>query len=199
MATLKEISSSAHSHRIGLESKRSTFIREASTDSDRNIRHYTDVLFLSDIRTAQKAESAAYTAWQEEVEAEALKNVPQPVGTRYVRWDRITTRDQKGYIWRQTEDVAVLEVVTRTTRFADNLASYSQPAVGQMILRLLKKNGEVGLKFVLSNTFIKNNTDSWSDPTWFVVGYNPNDATKAAAAAEAKKKQDAWLANPTLC
>ena len=188
--TLTEILHAARQHRRTLEMKRGDFQREARRSAERNIEHYTDIIFAADIRAARSAEYAANTAVEKETEEQALSAAPWPIGTKFYRWERVVNYQVRPntYHWKRTDETAIFEVVTRTTRFADNLKDYSRPSVGAYILRLLKKSGETGLKFL-----------AYSTVSWYAEGVSPVDADRAEREAKAKAKREAWMENPTLC
>ena len=62
--TLTEILHAARQHRRTLEMKRGDFQREARRSAERNIEHYTDIIFAADIRAARSAEYGSHgTHW----------------------------------------------------------------------------------------------------------------------------------------
>ena len=51
--------------------------------------------------------------------------------------------------WRaETIEFGILEVVTRDTVFPDNIAGYTKPNVGNLIVRICTKDGKPGKRFV---------------------------------------------------
>jgi len=197
--TLEQQYDNARSALSKLESSKSSFIREKLSESERTIRAEAATKFDADISAARTASHLAYAAHMAEVEATAAQNAPRPAGTVYVRWERESrgwaNRDDKTPKLTATADTAVLEVVTRESIFADNLTYYSRPSIGSLILRLRKKNGELGLKFIEPRNFIH---CGW-DVSWFPEGHDPNEDAAKAKRQEADKKREEWMSNPTLC
>jgi hypothetical protein len=181
-----------------LQTKRGNFVRNAKREAESKIEAEASALFDAEIKAATSAVSLAHAAYMAEVETRAAQNAPRPVGTRYVRWERRQSYDRKPTPWTKTTDTGVLEVVTRESRFADNLASYSRPSVGTIILRLCKKDGELGIKFASYDEFEKTQ-NTWKISTWYPEGEDPNQADEINRKREAEKKQKDWMENPVIC
>ena len=198
--TLKKQYHDAENEVIRLESARNDHIRRAVEEATAQATREADAEFNEKIQEARKASALAYASFMDEKESLAAQNAPRPVGTRYVRWERETRRwgdkSDKPLLWKATGDTGVLEVVTRASQFADNLASYSIPNVGDLIVRLSKKSGELGLKFVTSQEFMQVN--QWNTPSWYPEGEDPNQAEIAEAKKEAEKRVAKWMENPSL-
>lgn len=179
-----------------LRSARREFISEA----EQKIQEAADLRYGAEIQVATEEFGAATDAWLTEKESEAIKNAPHPIGTKYLRWEkeqrRWGTPPDKPLKWIATGETARLDVVTRESKFADNLSSYSRPGVGSLILRVNKKNGEPGLKFIENRYFVRS---EWRVPTWYPEGEDPNQAEESARKAEEKQKAEEWMNNPTLC
>lgn len=64
-------------------------------------------------------------------------------------WEgKIVTAKRRLIRYHQEEDVrGIVEVVRSNTEFAQNIGRYSQPSVGTVIIRAIKKDGTPSLKF----------------------------------------------------
>lgn len=191
---IKEQYEAAQRKLDALQSARRNFTRKAEDEASRKIEAEAESQFGTDIQSAIEEFAAAKTAWLAEKESEAAKSAPHPIGTKYLRWEKEQRRwsapPDKQLKWIATGETALLEVVTRESKFADNLASYSVPRMGSLILRIHRKDGKLGLRFVKSYNF---------SPEWYPEGEDPNQAEESARKAKEKQKAEEWMKNPTLC
>lgn len=166
---------------------RKKFIQAAQNASERNIQSYADVLYKRKISASQIASYEAYQAMNNAIEADGLAGIgaPHPLGTKYYEWNNKLTgysgegmRQVSIYTLEKTGEIATLEAVTRTSRFPENLGYRGAPALGTFILRLHKKNGELGLKYL-----------SVDASGWYSEGFDPN-AIKRKREAEAKQREE---------
>lgn len=108
--------------------------------------------FAGRMTHARQLRVDAVKAWEEAVIADAEEGgrSKYPVGTVLKEW----TNDagEKWYRrtipWELTGNSGVLEVVTPDFVHPGNLPDYSRADVGDVVLRLHKKNGEAGSKYV---------------------------------------------------
>ena len=100
------------------------------------------------LKTLHEARYAAEQIMLAAKEKAALKGdgAPWPVGTRLQKWAKRSRWESE---YHPLEEFGVLEAVTRELKFAENRSGYSIPAVGTYIIRLEKKDGTLGLKFVV--------------------------------------------------
>lgn len=168
-----------------LRSARADFVSKAEYEAYQKINADADFRYAAEIQSAAEEFNTAKTAWL------AIKNVPHPIGTKYLRWEKdLRWRGFGRPIheprkWIATGETAVLEVVTRESKFADNLSRYSRPKVGEIILRVNKKNGEPGLRFIASAYFVRS---EWRVPQWYPEGEDPNQVEESPQKAEEKQK-----------
>lgn len=93
-----------------------------------------------------------------------------PIGGKVVEWApkyRFSTE----YI--PTGLTGVVEVCTHESKFGSNVGSYSQPSIGKLFVRVLKKDGTPSMRFVGGYTL------DYSLPyNWYPEGVDANDLRK---------------------
>lgn len=123
-------------------------------------------LFGAKIKAAREAEWEANRAHEAAMAKAAAANTGWlPVGTKVFEWVRPGRWARAGEPMRKSGRVGVVEVCTHESFFAGN-ARYSRPSVGQVFVRLLKKDGSPSLKVV----------EGWRlcREDWLPEGVSPN-------------------------
>ncbi len=138
--------------------------------------------FSAALDSAKAALYQARAQWQEFRDAEALAEAkpPYPVGTKLAQWERCSE-------WNSTETkkvrasgvTGVLEIITRDSEHPANLSKYSRASVGSCVVRLLKKNGETGSKYIVPGGW---HGGDWA--MWRPVGVDLNAEFCAAEIAK---------------
>lgn len=97
------------------------------------------------IDTLAGAYVTAVKAHEDAVDAAARTGAgaPYPVGTKFIHWDFI--RYPERHVKSGT--VGVLEVITKDSQHADNIATYRVAALGSVVIRILKKDGQPSKKY----------------------------------------------------
>jgi hypothetical protein len=78
--------------------------------------------------------------------AETQSKLPYPIGTIFELWKNTNTWVTGG-VWKKTNETAILEIFTSDSDYPDNLR-LNRPCVGEVILRILKKDSSKGKKTV---------------------------------------------------
>lgn len=92
---------------------------------------------------AHRAATEAHDAAKIEA-AESGEGLPYPLGTVVVKWENPSCYGNT-FPHRATDERARLEVFKTGDEYPLNRGSYSRPDPGQLVLRLLKKNGTPGI------------------------------------------------------
>lgn len=93
-----------------------------------------------------------------------------PVGGRVVEW-KSKYRFSTEYV--PSGVTGIVEICTHDSKFGYNVSSYSQPGIGKLFVRLLKKDGTPSLKFVGGYTL-----DGNLPYNWYPEGVDPNTESK---------------------
>ncbi len=73
----------------------------------------------------------------------------------------------------KTGVTGIVEICTHDSKFGSNVSTYSQPTIGRLFVRLLKKDGTPSLKFVGAYTL-----DGNLPYNWHPEGFDPNTERK---------------------
>lgn len=120
--------------------------------------------FGETLERLRKEEAEAKRLLEEEEDKIRLASVkpPHPEGTVLVLW----SRDRLGYgPLKQTSKMVAVEVVRADSKFKSGIKDYSRPKNGEVIGRVLKRDGTPGLLFEKLN--------SWE--TWLPIGVKPGE------------------------
>lgn len=103
-----------------------------------------DVKYGAQIKAAKVVAQEAIAAHQKAVDEYALtgEGCPVPLGTKLAHWE--SKRYQQG---SEITEYGIVEAVTSQTEHPSNSASYSRAEPGQFIVRILKKDGTIGIKY----------------------------------------------------
>ena len=135
----------AWDRRDDLESARARERRDALAEYTIALDARLKEKYDEQIRAAREEEARVHAALMEEREKEALaRQYPYPLGTVMVEWEsqRYSYRDDPK-LRRLTGRRGVLEVITSTSEHPGN-RSYSLAGPGDLVIRILKKNGKPG-------------------------------------------------------
>lgn len=101
----------------------------------------------ADIATLKDAEREAETAYLAAVESAALDKLKSYPSGIVEEWDFERYLYLRGKEKRPTGRRGIYEICTRATQFPDNTGTYRRPDVGEVFIRILRKNGTPGIKF----------------------------------------------------
>ena len=128
--------------------------REREQELMAKMREQLDYIFGQEWRIAVDAvnkASAEYTIERNKVnEQKSLESLPYPVGTKLFEWETKQWTNE----FRKTNRVAVLEIYKQGDALPVN-TRWSRPEVGDMVLRILKKDGTVGSKVEVFRDYLK--------------------------------------------
>lgn len=133
-----------------LKDKMSDFEREQLYEAKKQINAEAEKRWGADLKQLQETRVEAHRQLViEQDEATLQAKPPYPLGAIFAEWkkERFAARTQPPKL---TGRKAVFEVVTSSTQFPDNWASYSKPEIGQYILRVLKKDGTPGKQVIVT-------------------------------------------------
>jgi hypothetical protein len=152
------------------------YAKKSALEAELNRTIYT--LFGDRIREATNTVNLAAQALQAESDRITLESVktPWPVGTLMAEWKYLDRYQQKpGLTMKLAGEKGRIEIVTRETVHPENIASYARAMVGQVIIRLLRKNGEVGKTYVtVPNRTLAELTDPSKSFLWRPFGEDLN-------------------------
>ena len=95
------------------------------------------------VRDAEKLVAEARAAHETEQAARDF----YPVGTRLRRWEPRRSWGGSNGGWRRTDEIGVVQVYRKGDPLPGNIAAYSHPNDGAVIIRIIRQNGSVGTKF----------------------------------------------------
>jgi hypothetical protein len=161
---LREQTDAANNAFHKLQRKYNEAVREAKHEAEKNIEMFFNTIYRADLLRLGREAIDIQDALIAETERVALEGneSPWPLGTKVTKEESIG----HAYLRNKRTVFGIFEVVTRESVFADNLADYSRPSVGTVIVRYLNKDGSP-LKKIARHTY------DWKpvDPT---VLPNPN-------------------------
>lgn len=177
MATIEELEAERDRARMGvmrLETAHSADLRRLTAEFERKLRDELDAKYKKPLAELKAAEATAQAALDAALVAVAgARELPK--GTLY-EWRRKESRPwARDYALRPTGRRGVLEVVTRGSAFPSNQGSWRRPAVGTVIVRLLKKDGSPSLMW---ETWHENPVSHQAN--WLPAGVKPEGAAEGA-------------------
>ena len=128
------------------DTKRDNLVNEATHKIDEAI----DAEYGERIKDLRLKSIAADKVVRDAEVADAIKDAPWPVGTKLIGWGRACGRYDHIYgdlkpLTKQVE--GILEVVTDDTIHPATLSRYGRASVGSYIIRLIRKEGAVGIAY----------------------------------------------------
>jgi len=87
-------------------------------------------------------------AHREEMEKRAIeeKELPYPEGTVMVHWERPFTYGVNNHPYKKSGDKGVLQIFKPYDKFPSKPKRWGMPSVGDVVIRLLKKDGTPGIQ-----------------------------------------------------
>ena len=127
---------------------------------------------MAAIYQANRDTNDAKAAWDAALEAKSAAGAgaPVPIGTKLFQWAEPNSY-RRSVPKKLTGLVGVVEVWTRTSQSPDGTRNYSLPNPGDFIIRILKKDGTPGKKFIRYHEHSKS-WGTWSE-TWLPEGVEP--------------------------
>ena len=123
-----------------LQTQYDSLVSDMKRDAEHKILLFADALLSKELAAAHAAKRAAQSSLTGERERLALVgvNAPFPIGTKLQK----TT----GGTYNKKTVYGILEAVTSSTVFPDNIADYRRPHIGTFLVRLLKQDGSPSLR-----------------------------------------------------
>jgi hypothetical protein len=148
VAALTEARDAAQRRLWGIDRERAAFLRERQDAFLVALTAETAGLFDDRLAVARAELAAAEALADEAIEKAALAEEREvPAGTLMEEWK--TPRHTYGRGPKElTGRKGVLEIITRESVHPGNIREWSQAKVGQLVVRILKKNGEPGTSYV---------------------------------------------------
>jgi|SRR5882762_1845893 len=158
-------------------------LRTKTYERDRKITDLVNIYreaIIKNIHEEYAQDLTALTGFSKEAEellktarlehAVSTTELEYPIGTVLYEWsvsEKTNRWHYKKVPWYETGQSGVLEVITSQSIHPGNLSDYSRAKIGDVVLRLHKKDGKLGSKYEA------NWVSNWGPKTWFAEGQIP--------------------------